>query len=197
MVEGIPPGRETGWGHLYFRRGYTEELAAERGAQTRTIVMDDRGLDIVFVVPTEPLARLATQSPRQGLITHETVSAANFALWRVHVFNQLVGQLTDFNTRHVAELANADDDRLEAIGNAACSLSTMLHRNGVGQSWTRDFDGGAGWYRQLVDALDANISALAIERRDHRFHWFDEWPAAVDGLLVGAIVGWLVGTLLL
>jgi hypothetical protein len=54
------------------------------------------GVDQVFVVPTEPLAKLATTAPQNGLIDVATVAVANFALWRVHVFNQLVRQLTDF-----------------------------------------------------------------------------------------------------
>src|SRR5262249_40499126 len=114
MIEGIPPGNNTGWGQLYFRNGYTEKRAMERAAETRAIVMD-RGIDEVFVVPTEPLATLATSSPRKGLIAQETIAIANFVLWRLRVFNQLVLQLTDFNTRHFAELRSANPKRLTEI----------------------------------------------------------------------------------
>jgi hypothetical protein len=63
-------------------------------------------LDQVFVVPTEPLARLATTPPSPGLISQDTVAAANTALWRLHVFNQLVGLQTAFNAGCVGEVGD-------------------------------------------------------------------------------------------
>jgi hypothetical protein len=56
---------------------------------------------------------LATASPREGLIDYTTVAVANFALWRLHTFNQLVQQLTDFNTAHMVEITSEQQTRLD------------------------------------------------------------------------------------
>jgi hypothetical protein len=95
MVQGLTPGQAIGWGQVYFANDYSHVQALERARETWDVVMEG-GVDQVFVVPTEPLAKLATSAPQDGLIDVATVAVANFALWRVHVFNQLVRQLTDF-----------------------------------------------------------------------------------------------------
>jgi hypothetical protein len=95
MVQGLTPGQAIGWGQVYFANDYNHAQALERARETWDVVMEG-GVDQVFVVPTEPLAKLATTAPQNGLIDVATVAVANFALWRVHVFNQLVRQLTDF-----------------------------------------------------------------------------------------------------
>ena len=69
----------------------------------------------MFVAPTETLASLASAMPQRDLIDYETVAAASFALWRVHVFNQLVGQLSDFNTAHSAELDHVSAELHELL----------------------------------------------------------------------------------
>jgi hypothetical protein len=142
----------------------------------------------VFVAPTETLASLASAMPQRDLIDYETVAAASFALWRVHVFNQLVGQLSDFNTAHSAELGNATPARLTELANAAASLSKLVHRHGVGQSWVMDDGVTPGWFGLLVNALDANIKSVETRQEQHVRRWFTDRLIAVDSFLIGAVV---------
>jgi hypothetical protein len=179
-------------GHLYFLNGYTQAAAQARANQTHAAVTAG-GLDQVFVAPTEALAKLATSAPHEGLVSYKTIAVANFALWKVHVFNQLVQQLTDFNTAHAAELEGASPARLKEIANAAASLSRQLHGIGIGESWNLS-TGERGWYGALVDAIDENMKALETERQLHLVHWVTEWPVVVDCAVVGALVGAIVGT---
>jgi hypothetical protein len=75
------------------------------------------------------------------LISEETVFAANFALWRVMIFNQYVQQQALFNALHAAEILDpaTTDDRLMTLGVAAGNLSEGLHLDGIGQA---NADGG-------------------------------------------------------
>jgi hypothetical protein len=193
MVEG-PKTSDSGWGQLYFLNEYDAAGAQERAEQTLDAVLG-RGIDEVFVVPTEPLARLATTSPRHGLIDTSTVAIANFALWRVHVFNQFVRQLTDFNTQHIAEITSdtTDQERRAELAEAARRLSVLLHGQGIGLSWSR----GEGWYGALVQALDRNMSTLEATREAsgaQRLLQLIEWPYTVVDLLVLAGVAAVVVT---
>ena len=134
--------------------------------------------------------------PQRDLIDYETVAAASFALWRVHVFNQLVGQLADFNTAHVAELGTAAPPRRTEIANAAAVLSKQVHRHGVGQSWFMDDGVTPGWFGLLVKALDANIKSVETRQARHVRRWFGDRLIAVDAFLIGAVVALLVMALL-
>jgi hypothetical protein len=186
MVQGLTPRQAVGWGQFYFQQDFTDPSALQRAAETRAAVLQ-RGLDQVFVVPTEPLARLATSSPQEGLIDYNTVAVAGFALWRVHTFNQHVRQLTDFNTAHVTEIINDETDqgRREELAEAAASLSFMLHRYGIGWAWSNYPDGGGrGWYGTLVETIGGNMNQLRAELDSHRWRWLREWPYPVFDLLV-------------
>jgi hypothetical protein len=185
MVTGLTPGQAVGWGQIYFSTTYTEEVAKQRARNTRDLV-NMRGIDQVLVVPTEPLALLATTSPQPGLVESETVATANFALWRVHAFNQLVRQMTDFNSQHAVEITSADTDlqRREEIAAAAMSLSLFVHLDGIGQAWARFPDGSVGWYRALVEAVAKNLGDLYVLRGTVRWHWLHEWQYTVIDVLV-------------
>jgi hypothetical protein len=154
--------------------------------------------DQVFVVPTEPLERIVTSTAAPHLISIETVAAANFGLWRVHVFNQLVLQQTVFNavTHYEPHDADATDARKEAIARSAKGISSVLHRDGVDAAGTAD-----GWYGRLKEAIASDIVRLeemgrrtprrwaqgtafacidmvvasGLIDRDGRFHW-RSWP---------------------
>lgn len=192
MVQGLTADQAVGWGQLYFLNGYTEEAAQERARETYRAVRA-RVIDEVFVVPTEPLAKLATATPRDDLLAYKAIAAANFALWRVHVFNQLVLQLADFNTVHLAEIASEDTDdrRRENLAEAAAGLSWFVHWQGIGLSWAQE-DGSRGWYGALVDAIGENMRDLHAERSRHRRHWFLQLVIVVDALAVGILVGAIV-----
>jgi hypothetical protein len=175
---------------MYFATDYTRDAAMARARQTRDGVLA-RGIDQVLVVPTEPLAKLATATPHEGLITYETVAAANFALWRVHAFNQLVWQLTDFNTAHAVEITSDDTEssRRGELAAAAMSLSLFVHLDGIGIAWSSLPGGGRGWYGALVEAIGANMSALDATRRSHMRRWLREWSyLAVDALVVLGLI---------
>ena len=115
-----------------------------------------------FRVPTEPIASLIQQSGEGWLISGETIAAANIALWKIGIFNQLVQQQTDFNAFHLAEFShvNLDLTRRNALAQAAWRLSVTIHQYGIGD---------ASWYRRLMTALDHNVEAL--EKRKLRKWW--------------------------
>lgn len=189
MVQGLTPGQAVGWGQIYFSTVYDEEAAKERARHTRDLVMV-RGIDTVLVVPTETLAMLATTTPRDGLIETKTVTVANFALWRVHAFNQLVRSLADFNVAHAAEITSADTDhaRREDLAAAAMSLSLFVHLDGVGQAWATG-PRGDGWYRALVTQVIANMRDLIVLRNNARSRWLREWPyVMVDALVTAGLI---------
>jgi hypothetical protein len=128
MVQGLTAGQAVGWGQSYFATDYTEDVANERARETRDLVMQ-RGIDQVLAVPTEPLAKLATATPHEGLITPTTIGIANFALWRLRVFNQLVVQLTDFNTKHAVEITSSGTDASRREDIAAAAMSFVVVRS--------------------------------------------------------------------
>jgi hypothetical protein len=104
MVQGRASGQQ-GWGQAYFEYDYPEDKAYERADKSRDLVLG-HNFEQIFVVPTEPLAKLATASPREGLIEYDTVASASFALWNVQKFNQNVRQLTEFYTQHLVEISS-------------------------------------------------------------------------------------------
>ena len=131
-----------------------------RVAQTRRSIR--QGIpDQIFVVPTAPLERLAAAQPSVGLITEQTVSAANFALWRVTIFNQLVAKQTAWNVEHAAEIADKQTSatRRRALANAAAGISLEIHRFGV-VAWSGKLDGTRGWYGAFVETISRNLSDL-------------------------------------
>jgi hypothetical protein len=194
MVQGLTPGQAVGWGQLYFSNEYTEATAAERAQQTHDGVMQ-RSIDQIFVVPTEPLAKLATSTPQEGLIDSATVAVANSALWRVGVFNQLVWQLTDFNTEHAVEIFQpaTSEPRRRELASAAASLSMQIHADGIGRSWSALPGGGRGWYGALVEAIGSNLMALVVQLDTPRWRQLIEWPYWVgDFLVLGGLVAVIV-----
>lgn len=191
IVEGVVSGDMSAWGQHYFHTIYTDEVAKERARRTYELLMI-RGIDQVLVVPTEPLAMLATVAPHPGLIEAPTVAVANTALWRVGVFNQLVQQLTDFNAAHAVEITSkaTEWERREDIAAAAMSLSYFVHRDGIGEAGAAHPDGSVGWYRALVGGLMVNMKSLENLQRHARWRWLREWPYPLLDLfaLVGLVV---------
>ena len=191
IVEGVVSGDMSAWGQHYFRTIYTDEVARARAHTTYDLVMN-RGIDQVLVLPTEPLAMLATAAPHPGLIEAPTVAVANTALWRVGVFNQLVQQLTDFNAAHAVEITSkaTERERREDIAAAAMSLSYFVHFDGIGEAGAAHPDGTVGWYRALVAGLIVNMKALEDLQKRARWRWLREWPYPLLDLfaLVGLVV---------
>jgi hypothetical protein len=158
MVDGF--GQMEGWGEIYFSTLYGAMKTTERAQETKSKIKAGN-LDQVLLVPTEPLAQLATAPPGDGLIAEETIAAANFALWRVEVFRQLVFAQTVFNASIVAELGGDDTtgERRNVLANAGAQLSIMLHAGGIGLANAED-----GWYGRLKTALRVNIASLETSR---------------------------------
>lgn len=167
IIEGLPDQGIPGWGEIYFSTVYDGREALRRGAATRGAI-ERREWDQVFVVPTAPLELLATTSGG-GLMSEETVFAANFALWRVMVFNQFVEQQAFFNALHAAEILDpgTSAERLTTLGVAAGNLSEGLHLDGIGSA-----NAQGGWYDRLKKAVASDIEKLgdpSAERwRDYR-----------------------------
>lgn len=155
IVEGLPDQGIPGWGEIYFSTIYDGREALRRSVATRAAV-EQRNWDQVFVVPTAPLELLATTSGG-GLISEETVFAANFALWRVMVFNQYVQQQGLFNALHAAEILDpaTTEERLRTLGIAAGNLSEGLHLDGIGHA-----NAEGGWYDRLKKAVASDIDRL-------------------------------------
>jgi hypothetical protein len=178
------------WGEAYLSTPYTDVSAASRAMLASEGVV--RGtFDQVFVVPTEPLELLARAAPAKGFISVDTVAAANIALWRLHVFNQLVGQQTLFNALHVIEIVDRDTppERKSVLGDAARAISFSVHRHGIGMA-----NAERGWYRKLKDGLQRDIDAL--RRREAQPWWrrglSEPAFAAVDVIAWGGLLTALV-----
>jgi hypothetical protein len=156
IVEGLPEQQIPGWGEVYFKQVYDPRTGFLRAQQSRKAV-EGRDWDQVFVVPTEPLELLATTTIGGELISEETIFAANFALWRVHVFNQFVWMQTLFNVQHGAEIVDpaTSRERLTTLGVVASQFSEGIHLNGVGNA-----NDPNGWYGRLKTAVAADVEHL-------------------------------------
>jgi hypothetical protein len=156
MIEGLPEQDIPGWGEIYFKQIYDGRTGLVRGLQSRKDV-ESRNWDQVFVVPTEPLELLATATGGGELISEETIFAANFALWRVKVFNQFVWAQTRFNVEHGAEIIDpaTSRDRLTTLGIVASTISEGIHIDGIGKAAEP-----SGWYGRLKTAVAADIARL-------------------------------------
>jgi hypothetical protein len=180
MIES--PSGGPGWGELYFSKIYTPEVHVERTEETRQRIMA-RHFDQVFVVPAEPLRLLATASPDP--ISPRTVAAANTALWRIEVFNQLVLEQTAFNAQIAAELTDRSttSSKLEDLAQAAVLLSRMVHGDGIG-----DANASGGWYRELKNAVQANIDELEQRLSVARRYLDERLLIVLDVALVSVVV---------
>jgi hypothetical protein len=112
-----------------------------------------------FRVPTEPVVSVIEQADK-GWIHRKTIEAANLALWRLGIFNQLVQQQTDFNAAHLSEFGDPSTTSAHrnTLANAAKKVSNMIHGDAIGD--TR-------WYPNLITEIDRNIQAL--EQRKKRW----------------------------
>lgn len=126
------------------------------------------------------------------------MAVANHALSRIHVFNQLVWQLTTFNARHAGEILsdNTDSERRKELASTAASLSMLLHREGIGEASLQGQNGQWGWYGALVATLDANKRLLESKRGFSLWRQLREWPyTAIDLLVLGAFAAVVVAVL--
>lgn len=177
-----PQPPQPAWGDIYFTTVYDAKGLNERAHAARR--QSELGVfDLVFVVPTEPIELLATSPAGEDLISAETIYAANLALWRLHVFNQLVMQQTVFNAVTYTDRLDASVSRKrhDAIAEAAAYFSLVLHKYGV--------DGVAaegGWYQRLTAALEKDIDRLT-RLRGFSLDRFREQPFLVfaDVLVLG------------
>jgi hypothetical protein len=140
------------WGEVYFQNGYDEKSAVARAQQDFDLIIG-KAYGQVFLVPVEPLTALIERPGEGDLVRKETIEAANVALWRIGVFNQFVHQQTDFNTRHLSEIADPSlpQTRRVVLAGSARWISTMLHMQGIGR---------ASWYQKLKAELETNIEEL-------------------------------------
>jgi hypothetical protein len=124
------------------------------------------------------------------LIESTTVAVANYALWRVEAFNQLVRNFGDFLTSHADEITSADTTlaRREELAAAAMTLSLIVHLDGIGEAWGHP-GGSAGWYRALIEAVLRNLGDLEQIQRRARWQWLR--PSSylvIDALAVAGVV---------
>jgi hypothetical protein len=147
---------EPGWGSYYFKNRWTAARCVEVGKYYNGLIRD-RKYEQVLVVPAEPLAALAATPVAGDLFSKETVYAANLGLWRVGVFNQLVGQQTSMIAAALPEIHDRRTrrSRRAALGAAIGAQAVMLHRDGVGEADEPD-----GWYYRLRTALTADLERL-------------------------------------
>jgi len=158
IAEGMPELGENykGWGEIYFSTIYDARTALKRGLDHADAV-EKFAWEQVYVVPTESLELLATTTLGGDLISEETIFAANFALWRVHVFNQLVDAQTAFNMRHAAEILDEHTSsvRRSTIAQAAQEIGVGIHSAGIGGAGAP-----GGWYDRLTKAVEADVKRL-------------------------------------
>ena len=187
MVEGRPAGGDPyfGWGTIYFGNEYNAVTAYNAGLDAARLV-EQGGSYQVFAVPSAPLERLATAGGVGDLISEETIFAANFALWRVGVFNQLVEKQTAFNVQHAAEIS---DDSLpagtrKAISLAAQELNIALHLDGIGLAARPD-----GWFGGLTAAVNDDVARLDSMAATPWWHYsHDRHLMVVDVFVVALVV---------
>jgi hypothetical protein len=142
----------TTWGKKYFTTSYFGQLGVDRAKDDyHRMIKRDPAQN--FRVPTEALTSLIQQPETGLLIDRNTIEAANEALWKIGVFNQMVQAQTDFNALHISEVMDKrlPDADLEALALASQRISEQIHKDGIED---------AGWYERLQDALDQNIRTL-------------------------------------
>ena len=158
------------WHDNFFNTPYKGQAADDRAELDFNLVMRG-GYMTNYRVATEPVASLIRPAAGIEPYSRKTVRAANIALSRMTVFNQLVQQQTDFVAFNTVELRRLsrqqpvtlhsllaaldsppmpDDDPRRPIAEAARSISSQLH--GVIDD--------ASWYLELRAALDENIDEL-------------------------------------
>jgi hypothetical protein len=150
-------GALQGWGSVYFSRVYDVAAALQKGEEARRLVEQGAAYQ-VFPVPTQPFAFLATSVGAGPLISEETVSAANVALWRLAVFNHFVARQTRLNEHHAAEVVDLDHtsaERRSVLARAAEEINIGLHLEGIGAA----ADEG-GWWTRLTAAVASDIGRL-------------------------------------
>jgi hypothetical protein len=191
IVLGIPElGDEyQGWGRLYFARAWNGSTALQAGDTARKLV-ERGGSYQAYRIPVASLERLATPAWAEGLLSEETVFAANFALWRVNVFNQMVEKQTSFNVAHAVEIADGKTSagRRQAISLAAREINIALHLDGIGLA-----SGDGGWYRRLMEAVAADVRRLDRMRESA---WWRNYSGAWH-LLIGDLAAVLACVALL
>lgn len=163
-LNAVRTGIASTWGETYFGGGgYDDAAAGERANFAHKAIMDGSYAQI-FRVPIEPLVSLIRQPGEGRLVSGATIEAANVALWKIGVFNQLVQQQADFNALHLAcvPTEGLKDEGRQQLAQAALKISFMIHASGIGDS---------RWYRQLIDALDGNVRELE-ERKKRKSHWW-------------------------
>ena len=159
LLLGVKYGMTEGWGTWFFSNVWLGEDLQKRAQQDCDAILEKHYAQ-VFPVPTQTVAAVLTSPSAGDLMNAQMIEAANLALYRIGVFNQLVAQQTDFNTRHLPEIR--DDtllpERRKALAMAAFSISHMLHGTGIGNA-----NAPGCWYRDLTDAVEQNVSALSAE----------------------------------
>jgi hypothetical protein len=159
VLHGVKDGMSQ-WSYLHFSTDYSGAAGDQRADVDRKLVQGG-GYMQNFRVPEAPLVSLIQQPGTGLLIDGKTIEAANVALWKIGIFNQLVQQQADFNTLHLSEYADpsVDQDRHNVLAEAAARISAMIHKDGIGD---------ASWHSIFMSALDSNIAKL--DRLD-RGHW--------------------------
>jgi hypothetical protein len=173
-----------GWGRLYFSKSVNGSTALEAGDAARRLVEHGTSYQL-YRVPVAPLERLAAPVRAGGLVSEQTVHAANLALSRITVFNQMVDKQTSFNVAHAVEIADSQTPaaRRQAISLAARQMATALHLDGIGRA-----SEAGGWYRRLTDALSADIRRLDLLRES----WWRRNYSGAAHLLIGDLLAVLV-----
>ncbi len=180
MVKGF--GDQRGWGDIYFATRYTPAVLAEQASEAHRVVLAEQRFSQVFEVPTEPVAAVATAVYPTDLLLERTRFAANTALWRLRVFNQLVRLQTTFNSQHTAEVVNPETpaERREELAAASASIAVMLHGNGIGEAAAPN-----GWYGLFKETLEENVRHLDGLRGFSCSRYFRDPLALVDLVAIG------------
>jgi hypothetical protein len=146
------------WGDLHFNQEYSHQQAVERAEKDRQSIREGV-YQINYRVPTEPLENLIHYSASGVLLDRDVIIRANEALRRVGIFNQLVQQQTDFLAAHLPEVYDPtlDPVKRNALADTAGAISQIIHEAAIG-------DGA--WYRDLMEAIEHTITALASRKRE-------------------------------
>jgi len=172
------------WGKLYFEKLYDADAIEQVGRHYGRLTLKG-SREQVLVVPREPIELLLMDAGRGGSLSGATLKAANYALWRIDVFNQLVIQQTELTTKYLLEIKKPfwvrPVHRL-AIRRAIVDQARMLHRFGIGMANT-----AGGWYYELERAITDDIAAISAQLNERAM--FSGRKSVVDVLAVGLAVG--------
>ena len=137
------------WHDNFFMTSYADKDANARADLDANLIEQGRYMQN-YVVATTPVASLTEITRGTWSFDERTVRAANVALSRMTIFNQLVQKQTDFLVQHAVNIEFLSVEDRKPIAAAAKRISMDLH-GAIGNN---------AWYVDLKWAIARNMRDL-------------------------------------